>query len=58
MGPEHCVAMEDSQGVTLAKDREITRAFSHLSLVLNQVSSATLALVPKKLNKKTNPLLL
>ncbi len=58
MGLEHSVAMEDSQGVTLAKDRKITRAFSHLSLVSNEVSNATSALVPKKLNNNTNPLLL
>jgi len=58
MGPKHGVAMEDSQRVTLAKDREIMKAFSHLGLVPNEVSGATLAFVLKKLNKKTNPLLL
>jgi hypothetical protein len=58
MGPEHGVVMEDSQGVTLAKDRKIMKVSSHLGLVPNEVSIVTLAPTPKKLNKKTNSLLL
>jgi hypothetical protein len=50
--------MEDSQGVTLVKDKEITRASSHLGLVLNKVFGATIVLTQIKLNKETNPLLL
>jgi hypothetical protein len=58
MGLEHGTTMEDSQGVTLARDKEITRVFSHLGLVLNEVSSTISAPMLRKLNKKIDPLLL
>jgi hypothetical protein len=51
MGLEHGMTMEDSHGVSLAKDKEITRAFSRLSLVLIEVSSTISAPTLKRLNK-------
>jgi hypothetical protein len=51
MGLEHGMTMEDSQGITLARDKKITRVFSHLGLVLSEIFGTISAPMPRKLNK-------